>query len=397
MIDRAEVLERASELSLRPQIVEKDYVLGWLLAGIYQNRELADAWTFKGGTCLKKCFFETYRFSEDLDFTVSGSASLDGAALVREFQGIAAWVYDQAGIEIPQDQLRCETYTNPRGGTSCEGRVYYRGPIAPQHSLPRIKIDLTADEILVLEPQWRTVDHPYSDRPSNGIRARCYRFEEIFAEKTRALGERTRPRDLYDVVNLYHREETGAMAGPVLEVLRKKCAFKGLPVPDAESVESARAELTAEWSSMLAHQLPVLPPVHVFLAEVSAFFTWLGGGSVPAPRVALQTAGETPVRSSDLTAQGIIGSAANPLMRIRFAAANRLCVDLDYRDEQGRRAVRRIEPYSLRWTKDGAVVLHAHRADNGQHRSYRLDRIVGAAVTDQSFVPRWIIELSPAR
>lgn len=25
---------------------------------------------FKGGTCLKKCYIETYRFSEDLDFTV---------------------------------------------------------------------------------------------------------------------------------------------------------------------------------------------------------------------------------------------------------------------------------------------------------------------------------------
>ncbi len=31
---------------------------------------------FKGGTCLKKCFVETYRFSEDLDFTV-----LDGGPL----------------------------------------------------------------------------------------------------------------------------------------------------------------------------------------------------------------------------------------------------------------------------------------------------------------------------
>jgi hypothetical protein len=25
---------------------------------------------FKGGTCLKKCYLETFRFSEDLDFTV---------------------------------------------------------------------------------------------------------------------------------------------------------------------------------------------------------------------------------------------------------------------------------------------------------------------------------------
>jgi predicted nucleotidyltransferase component of viral defense system len=48
----------------------------------------------------------------------------------------------------------------------------------------------------------REVFHPYSDRPEGGIWANCYAYEEAFGEKLRALGERTRPRDLYDVVNL---------------------------------------------------------------------------------------------------------------------------------------------------------------------------------------------------
>ena len=69
MIDKREILEAASSYSLQPSIVEKDYVLGWILAGIYAHEELAESWIFKGGTCLKKCYFETYRFSEDLDFT----------------------------------------------------------------------------------------------------------------------------------------------------------------------------------------------------------------------------------------------------------------------------------------------------------------------------------------
>jgi hypothetical protein len=34
MIDPREINERAGELSLLPAIVEKDYVLGWVLAGI---------------------------------------------------------------------------------------------------------------------------------------------------------------------------------------------------------------------------------------------------------------------------------------------------------------------------------------------------------------------------
>ena len=35
MIDRREILDIAGTYGLRPQIVEKDYVLGWVLAGIY--------------------------------------------------------------------------------------------------------------------------------------------------------------------------------------------------------------------------------------------------------------------------------------------------------------------------------------------------------------------------
>ena len=51
-------------------MIEKDYVLGWLLWGIGSDPVLGQKWIFKGGTCLKKCYIETYRFSEDLDFTV---------------------------------------------------------------------------------------------------------------------------------------------------------------------------------------------------------------------------------------------------------------------------------------------------------------------------------------
>ncbi len=87
MISRDEVLEFAREFQLAANVVEKDYALGWLLAGISNHRELSDTWVFKGGTCLKKCFFETYRFSEDLDFTLRDPAHLDEAFLSRVFYG----------------------------------------------------------------------------------------------------------------------------------------------------------------------------------------------------------------------------------------------------------------------------------------------------------------------
>jgi hypothetical protein len=38
----------------------------------------------------------------------------------------------------------------------------------------------------------RGVSHVYSDMPEDGMTARCYAFEEVFGEKIRALGERSR-------------------------------------------------------------------------------------------------------------------------------------------------------------------------------------------------------------
>lgn len=78
MISKAAILERANEWHLTADVVEKDYVLGWLLAGIALGTELGTTWVFKGGTCLKKCILETYRFSEDLDFTLLRDGRVPG-------------------------------------------------------------------------------------------------------------------------------------------------------------------------------------------------------------------------------------------------------------------------------------------------------------------------------
>ncbi len=206
MIDKSEIMDFSREFGLVANVVEKDYVLGWVLAGIFNHAEIGSSWIFKGGTCLKKCYFETYRFSEDLDFTLSEPNHLDQEFLVNYFKDISEWVYDTAGIDIPKNLIRFDVYKNKRGGMSAQGRIGYSGPMQPRGDLPRIKLDLTTDEILVLDSVVRKVHHPYSDLLDEGIQIRCYCFEEVFAEKVRALAERERPRDLYDVVHLYRHD-----------------------------------------------------------------------------------------------------------------------------------------------------------------------------------------------
>ena len=391
MIVRQELSDLAQELSLGLHVVEKDYVLGWLLAGISAHAALSGNWVFKGGTCLKKCYFETYRFSEDLDFTVTEEAQLSEDFLLNTFRAISEWIYEASGIEIPVDQIRFNVIDIP-GGKYAEGRVYYVGPIQQRSSLARIKFDLTSKEKLVLAPVEREVHHPYSDRPEAGIHILSYCFEEVFAEKVRALAERERPRDLYDVVHLYRHDEIHPDRTVVMNTLREKCAFKGIPVPTKDSLlrADAQSKLLAEWEAMLRHQLPVLPPFEQFWGELPQVFDWL------------YEVGEKPVYASAPIRKDINGAwkppamvhawhAAIPLESIRFAAANRLCVNLHYKNTW-----RLIEPYSLRQSKAGNLLVFAVKHQSEEPHWYRVDRIQGVEASTTPFVPKYLIELTPA-
>lgn len=389
MIERREILDTASRMSLTPHVVEKDYVLGWMLAGISAHAALRDSWVFKGGTCLKKCFFETYRFSEDLDFTLQDESHIDNDFLTEVFKEIGAWIYDRTGIEIPANLQKFDIYTNPRGTTSCQGKIGYRGPVATR-DLPRVKLDLTADERIVLAPQRVSVFHPYSDAPTDGIDVLAYAYEELFGEKVRALAERTRPRDLYDVINLFRNSEARPSASVLLDVLRQKCEFKHINVPVLADLEQHRGELQNLWQNMLAHQLPTLPPYESFWNELPAFFDWIMGGVEPAiPAAYAVGTGEIVLRQRDLRLP-VSTQVQSIIEIIRFAAGNRLLVELTY---QG--STRQIEPYSLRRTQDNNIILHAWNTDKNEHRTYRLDRMQGARITNKSFVPRYEIELIP--
>lgn len=109
----------------------------------------------------------------------------------------------------------------------------------------------------------------------------------------------------------------------------------------------------------------------------------------PRPAPIPLEAGETPV--PPLRGRLRFANYGTSVLEIiRFAASNRMCVDLDYSGD-----TRRIEPYSLRRTKDDNVILHAIKVSTGEHRSYRVDRIHGARATTQGFVPKYAIELTP--
>ena len=178
MIIRADIDDRVRLWGLREDVVEKDYVLGWVLWGIGGDPLLHRTWVFKGGTCLKKCHIETYRFSEDLDFTVLEDGPIERDEVIEAISRVLDRVNQESGIDFT---LRPPVYQSRPSGRSAEMRVYYRGP-RNTPSPASIKFDLTKDEIIARPPVLRPISHDYPDTLPEPVEVRCYSFEEVFAE-----------------------------------------------------------------------------------------------------------------------------------------------------------------------------------------------------------------------
>lgn len=388
MITKTDLNERVQEWGLREDVVEKDYVIGWALWGIGSDPRLSTSWAFKGGTCLKKCYVETYRFSEDLDFTVLPDGPIEQEQVLAILRDIGTRIYEQSGVDFLAREPRVRMRPD---GRSAEGRIYYRGPRnAPTPA--SLKLDLTIEERVVRPTVLRPISHQYPDTLPAPATVRCYGFEEVFAEKLRAMGERSRPRDLYDIVNLFRRTDFQPHAELIRAVYQEKCESKGVEVFSLESLQSSRfrAQLESEWENMLGHQLPALPPFQSFDEELPRLFAWLHGAE-PAAELPSISRGD----KDDIDAQWTPPPTAwvwgedVPLESVRFAGANHLCVELGYAGSR-----RLIEPYSLRRTRAGRLLLFGWRADVNQIRAYRVDRIESIDVSTTPFQPRFDVEFT---
>lgn len=389
MIAKQDILDRVIEWRLRPDVIEKDYVLGWVLAAIAAHPTAGTSWVFKGGTCLKKCYFETYRFSEDLDFTLLPGSPYDAEALRQVLVEVVAAAHEMSGIEFPKELVEVRGRKDKLGRTTFQGKIGYRGPLqTPSH--PRIIFDLTCHEPIQMPPTSRAIFHPYPDELPSEAAVTTYQFEELFAEKVRALVERTRPRDLYDIVFILDNRAGQTDLLSVRDVYERKCAAKGLSVARAAEIVALAgeaSELRSEWENMLAHQLPELPPLDTVLSRLEALLGWVDL-EAPAPAPALPSVA-VEIGSEIVAPLGVtFWGGGSQIEVIRFAGANRLLVEFTYHARN-----RVVEPYSLRRARTGNLLLYAWEQRAGHIKAFNVAEIRDALATRTPFNPRYVVEL----
>jgi predicted nucleotidyltransferase component of viral defense system len=257
MISEAEIRRVAAQKQVDPMIIDLDYSLGWFLHGLITVSKWNQSCIFKGGTCLRKCYFPDYRFSEDLDFTMIQLITLDD--LGNWITLIADWITDQQGPNFLIQPTRLEIVNDEYGNETYQARIYYRGPLEWGGPPRAVKLDVTRAEIVALPAVEKPIIHPYSDgNLFEGNQISCYSLEEIVAEKMRAIAGQRRfavSRDIYDI---YQIVTFGVDMSRVYEVLPHKFDIKGLDLAqfDIRSLDKRRAEYERDWNSRL-HYLVV--------------------------------------------------------------------------------------------------------------------------------------------
>lgn len=254
MIGEAELRRLAARWGIDPMVTDLDYSLGWFIAALYETNEGAEQFYFKGGTCLRKCYFGDYRFSEDLDFTATTRLTVE--QLLDWVERATRWAAEADGPDYRASPPRFETVRDEYGSETYQVRVYYRGPLQWGGSPRAIRIDITRDEEVLLAPVERSLIHHYSDgAPLAQANITCYALTEVLAEKIRAVGGQRRfaiSRDLYDIHRLV---QAGVALVDVIPLLPAKFEARGLDISllDTHKVAARRSEFEEDWDRRLSY------------------------------------------------------------------------------------------------------------------------------------------------
>jgi predicted nucleotidyltransferase component of viral defense system len=247
-------LARGGGRRIPEAVLERDYCLAWFLIGLSRT-PLRKRLAFKGGTALKRCYFGDYRFSEDLDFTLTAEAPFD--KIRQELDPVFAEVRRSSGISIRFAHEDTQPHQN-----SHTFYLSYEGPLPATARPKEVKVDITIKEEIVFPLESRRVlraYEEYADLPEDA-EILTYSLREIAAEKVVALldAARNEPRDLYD---LWFLTCFGHIdLSDVTHAIEKKWQFrKKKPADMRKALAAKEARFKKLWDVRLSAQMAELP------------------------------------------------------------------------------------------------------------------------------------------
>jgi predicted nucleotidyltransferase component of viral defense system len=238
MISRNQFTRLADRDDVDAKTVERDYVLTHIVAGLARQPG-HEHMAFKGGTALRLCFFEDYRYSADLDFSLLNRMSKQDALAVV--------------ARALEDVVEVQAF--PHLALSNDGaRVEYRGPLGGDR-LRDVKLDIAEDELVINTASTALLTR-YEDQPSASVVA--YTLEEVAAEKLRCVMQRMQARDLFDLHQLF--VERGLRVDEVWPDFEAKARHKG---KDPDRFGESFTQRLASWKRVWEGEMETHVPAEV--------------------------------------------------------------------------------------------------------------------------------------
>ncbi|TET91673.1 MAG: nucleotidyl transferase AbiEii/AbiGii toxin family protein [Methanomassiliicoccales archaeon] len=229
--------------------VEKDYFQHIVLGAL--SRKMAGLLVFKGGTALQKTGLLP-RFSEDLDFTITGRIALDK---LEETARTAVESYNYV--------LDLNNFVDDE--RTLGFRLKIQGPLYRNlRGICTVRIEASKREEVLLSPRRTEINPPYHDiLPYTLV---VMDLEEIAAEKVRTIYTRDRPRDVYD---LYRLIEGGTQMRK--ELANVKLEYYDMKFNKKEFLKRCE-HISRRWQGELGSLLEVVPAKREVLKAIEKAF-----------------------------------------------------------------------------------------------------------------------------
>ncbi len=383
MITRDEIEAKGEEFGIHAANVQRDYVFGWLISGLYEASTLRDVLVLKGGNALRKGYFAATRFSDDLDFTTT--QGLAGGVLVEQFNAICRFAEARSGVkfDLERNQLVGEQLID-RAKRVYKMRLYFRDFSGnADHITLRVKVDVTEFDRIYLPPQSRRLIHPYSDAADCNGEIRVVKLEEALADKLKCLIQRRYSYDLFDLVyGVFVNRELDVDRGELVQTFLRKTVFERSPIAARDLLLGVPFDLMRGfWNRLVCPKVSLLS----FDRAVSLFRDGLVSLFAPFSY------------GAHLAGAYFPAGLRNPILQ---AASELTMLQMTYDG-----ITRMVEPYSLAFKqrKDGVAQEYFYGYDTtGGHssgpsiKSFMQGGIQRLENTDIHFEPRYTVELAKA-
>lgn len=387
MISKDEIRTKARKFEISEADVQRDYVFGWLLFGIFTSSALKDEIFLKGGNALRKGYFENTRYSSDLDLGIPND--LDQEFLLSEINKVCDFVQGKAGIDFTKERNEVDEKFPPGENAPLpdlrvyEIKVFFKDFYGnPEKFTLKISMDLTRFDKTIYQPEIRSLIHPYSDSSEVTCDIRCMKLEEIIATKLKCLMQRQNAPDLFDYV--YSIQLLGGKLNKkeVREALIKKTIFDRNPYLLKQILAATDFNFFREaWIKSIVcakqYMIEVEDAVSNFLTDLDDLFAGVSDN------------GYAQFAYFPVDARTAIMHAARTQTRLRVTYKG---------------AERMVEPYALKYMhprgRDPKEYLYVFNRSGGDNppgwRQFVSENLQSIENTEENFEPEYPIELSKA-